>query len=75
MTSTRIAPDVLDSESPEDLPLNDTSSPPLHDESTRAPVTPEDNYCGAAEEKAQVLKDVMMDLTRDANASIVIESD
>ena len=30
---------------------------------------------GTAEEKAQVLKDVMMDLTRDANATIVTESD
>ncbi len=30
---------------------------------------------GSAEEKAQVLKDGMMDLTRDVNASIVIESD
>ena len=30
---------------------------------------------GTAEEKAQILKDVMMDLRRDANATIVIESD
>jgi len=30
---------------------------------------------GIAEEKAKVLKDVMMDMPRDANAAIVIESD
>jgi hypothetical protein len=30
---------------------------------------------GTAEEKAQVLKDVMIDLTRDVNATIVIEGD